>query len=181
MCLKKSFLFRLLENLIRGLYIKNVRKSCTAKNYSPVSLLSMVCKIFEKIVNNWLIDLLEKYVPSDFQHNVKSSLATVDRLTADRIASNFNRSGLIKLQHLIYSIYKVLVLSCHFLVIGSLELFWVVSLQGYPVYVVFFSRQSSRLLFSCYSNDLLGHTICNIGRGLELRKKILFREIVHGQ
>ena len=28
----------------------------TAKNYSPVSLLSIVSKIFEKLVNNKLID-----------------------------------------------------------------------------------------------------------------------------
>ena len=32
----------------------------TAKNYCPVSLLSVVSEIFEKLVNNWIVDHLEK-------------------------------------------------------------------------------------------------------------------------
>ena len=76
---------------------KNVRERCTAKNYSPVSLLSVVCKISEKIGNNRLVDHLEIYGPFDFQHNFQSSLVTADLLTADRIASTLNRSGLIEL------------------------------------------------------------------------------------
>ena len=38
---------------------KNVGERSTAKNYGPVSLLSMVSKVFEKLVNN-RIDHLEK-------------------------------------------------------------------------------------------------------------------------
>ena len=33
---------------------------CTAENYRPVSLLSMVGKVFEKLVNNRIVDRLEK-------------------------------------------------------------------------------------------------------------------------
>ena len=46
---------------------KNVRENSTAKNYHPVSLLFLVSKVFEKIVNN--LDHLEKCgVSSDFQY-----------------------------------------------------------------------------------------------------------------
>ena len=39
---------------------KNFGERSTAKNYRPVSLLSVVSKIFEKLVNNRIADLLEK-------------------------------------------------------------------------------------------------------------------------
>ena len=39
---------------------KKVRKKSTAKNYCPVSLLSVVSKVFEKLVNNKIVDHLEK-------------------------------------------------------------------------------------------------------------------------
>ena len=39
---------------------KNVGERSTAKNYRPVSLLSVVNKVFEKLVNNSVVDHLEK-------------------------------------------------------------------------------------------------------------------------
>ena len=39
---------------------KNVGEIYTAKNYRPVSPLSLVSKIFEKFVNNRIADHLEK-------------------------------------------------------------------------------------------------------------------------
>ena len=36
---------------------KNVGDRSTAKNYCPVSLLSVVSKVFEKLVNNKIVDL----------------------------------------------------------------------------------------------------------------------------
>ena len=39
---------------------KNVGEGCTAKNYCPVNLLSVVNKVFEKLVNNRIVDHLEK-------------------------------------------------------------------------------------------------------------------------
>ena len=39
---------------------KNVGERFTAKNYHPVSLLSVVGKVFEKLVNNMIVDHLEK-------------------------------------------------------------------------------------------------------------------------
>ena len=38
----------------------NVGGKSTAKNYRPVSLLSLVSKVFEKLVNNRVVDHLEK-------------------------------------------------------------------------------------------------------------------------
>ena len=38
---------------------KNVKERSTAKNYHPVSLLSVVSKVYEKLVNNRIVDHLE--------------------------------------------------------------------------------------------------------------------------
>ena len=39
---------------------KNVGQRSAAKNYHPVILLSVVSKVFEKLVNNRIVDHLEK-------------------------------------------------------------------------------------------------------------------------
>ena len=75
---------------------KNVGERSTAKNYRPVSLLSVVSKVFEKLVNNRIVDHLEKCgLFSDFQYGFRSSRSTADLLTvvSNRIARAFNRSG----------------------------------------------------------------------------------------
>ena len=75
---------------------KNVGERSTGKNYPPVSLLSVVSKVFEKLVNNRIVDHLEKCgLFSDFQYGFRSSRSTPDLLTvvSDRIARAFNRSG----------------------------------------------------------------------------------------
>ena len=75
---------------------KNVGKRSTAKNYRPVSLLSVVSKVFEKLVNSRVVDHLEKHgLFSDLQYGFRSSRSTVDLLTvvSDRIARAFNRFG----------------------------------------------------------------------------------------
>ena len=74
---------------------KNVRESSTAKNYHPVSLLFVVRKVFEKLVNNKIVDHLEKCgLFSAFQYGFRSSRSTADLLivVSDRIASALNRS-----------------------------------------------------------------------------------------
>ena len=74
---------------------KNVRERSTAKNYRPISPLSVVSKVFEKLVNNKIVDHLEKCgLFSDFQYLFSSSRSTADLLTvvSDRIARVFNRS-----------------------------------------------------------------------------------------
>ena len=74
----------------------NVGDRSTAKNYRPVSLFSVVSKVFEKLVNNGIVDHLEKCgLFSDFQYGFRSSGSTADLLTvvSDRIGRAFNRSG----------------------------------------------------------------------------------------
>ena len=75
---------------------KNVGERSTAKNYCPVSLLSVVSKVFEKLVNDRIVDHLEKCgLFSDFQYGFRSSRSIADLLTvvSDRIGRAFNRSG----------------------------------------------------------------------------------------
>ena len=75
---------------------KNVGERSTTKNYCPVSLFSVVSKVFEKLVNNRIVDHLEKCgLFSDFQYGFRSSGSTADLLTVvcDRITRAFNRSG----------------------------------------------------------------------------------------
>ena len=52
---------------------KNVRERSTAKNYHPVSLFSVVSKVFEKLVNNEIVDHLGKCgLFSDFKNGFRS-------------------------------------------------------------------------------------------------------------
>ena len=67
-------------------------ESATAKYYCLVTLLSVISKVFEKLVNNRLVDHLEKCgLFSDF----RSSQSTADLLTvvSDRIVRSLNRTG----------------------------------------------------------------------------------------
>ena len=53
---------------------KNVGERSTAKNYHPVSLLFVVSKVCKKLVNNKIVDHLEKCgLFSDFQYGFNSS------------------------------------------------------------------------------------------------------------
>ena len=55
----------------------------------------MVSKVFEKLVNNTIVDYLKKFdIFSDFQYGFRSSQSTIDLLTvvSDKIARAFNRS-----------------------------------------------------------------------------------------
>ena len=74
---------------------KNVTERSTAKNYHLVSLLSVVSKVFEKLVNNRIVDYLKKCGLSAFQYGFRSFRSTADLLTvlSDRIAGAFSRSG----------------------------------------------------------------------------------------
>ena len=75
---------------------KNVRERSTAKNYRPVSLLPVVSKVFGKLVNNRIVDHVEKCGRlSDFRYGFRSSRSTADLVTvaSERIARALIRSG----------------------------------------------------------------------------------------
>ena len=84
---------------------KNIGERFTAKNYHPVSLLSVVSKVFEKLINNRIVYHVEKCgLFSDFLYSFRSSRSTADLLTvvSDRIAKVLTDLGLLELWHLIY-------------------------------------------------------------------------------
>ena len=59
----------------------------------------MVCKVFEKLVNNRIVNQLEKRsIFSDFKYSFRSSRSTTALLivVSDRIARAFNRSSAIR-------------------------------------------------------------------------------------
>ena len=66
-CLKKSCFPDFWKVSLVVPVFKNVGERFTTKNYRLVSLLSVVSKFFEKLVNNRIVDNLEKFgLFSDF-------------------------------------------------------------------------------------------------------------------
>ena len=166
---------------------KNVQERYTAKNYHSVSLLSVVSKVFEKLLNKKLVDHLEKCgLFSDFQYGFRSSRSTADLLTvvSDRIARAFNRSGATRAVALDISkafdrvwhaglLHKLRSYGISSQIFGLISSFlsnrwlWVVldgkSSQEYPVNVGV--PQGSILgptLFLLYINDFPDDVICDI-------------------
>ena len=96
MCLKEScFLDCWMVSLVVPL-LKNFWERSTATNYHPVSLPSVVSKVFEKLVNNRLVNHVEKCgLFTDFQYGFRSSHSTPDFLAvvSDIITKAFERSG----------------------------------------------------------------------------------------
>ena len=95
-CVQKSLVFQIVRGFLQSsLYLRVLGVRPTTKNSRPVSLLSVVCKVFEKHVTR-LFDHLEKCgLFSDFQYGFKSFRPTADLLTvvSDWIARAFSRSG----------------------------------------------------------------------------------------
>ena len=160
---------------------KDIEERSTAKNYRPVSLLSVVSKVFEKLLNNRIVDHLEKCgLFSDFQDGFRSSRSTADLLTVlyDRIARAFNRSGATRAVALdISKAFNSLACWSSYGISGQifglissfLSNWWLqVNLNGkssqeYPINTGV--PQESILgptLFLLYINDLPDDAICNI-------------------
>ena len=71
---------RLFEGLLGGPVFDKVGEKCSEKN-RPVSLLSVVSKVLEKLANNKLFDQLENCgLFSDFHYSFRSSQSSVDLL-----------------------------------------------------------------------------------------------------
>ena len=96
MCLKESCFPDCWKISLVVTGFKNAGERSTPKNYCLVSLLSVVNKVFEKLVNNGIVDHLEKCgLFVDFQYGFRSSPSTADLLTvfSDRTSRALNRSG----------------------------------------------------------------------------------------
>ena len=74
MCLKESYFPDCWKVSSVVPVFKNIGERSTAKKYHPVSLISVVSKVFEKLVNNRIVDHLENCgLFSDFQYGFRSS------------------------------------------------------------------------------------------------------------
>ena len=60
LCLKESYFSDCWKVSSMLPAFKNVRKRFTARNCHPIGLLYVISKVFEKLVNNRLVDHLEK-------------------------------------------------------------------------------------------------------------------------
>ena len=95
-CVKESYFPDCWKVSFVAPVFKNVAERSTAKNYCPVGLLSAVSKVFEKLVNNRIVDHLEKCgLFSNLQYGFRSSQSTSDLLTvvSYRFTRAINRSG----------------------------------------------------------------------------------------
>ena len=73
MCLKESYFKDCWKVSLVAVVFKSTGEMPTAKNYYPVSLLSLVSKVFGKLVDNRIADHLEKCeLFSDFQYGFRS-------------------------------------------------------------------------------------------------------------
>ena len=167
---------------------KNVGERSSAKNYCPVSLFSVVSKVFEKLVNNGIVDHLEKCdLFSDFQYGFRSCRSTADLLAvvSDRIARAFNRSGATRAVAL--DISKAFDRVWHTGLLHKLKSYGI-SGQIFSLFSSFLSNRRLQVvldgkssqeypvnagvpqgsilghtLFSLYINDLPDDVICDIG------------------
>ena len=95
-CLKESCFLYCWDVSSVVLVSENVGKRSAAKNYHPVSLLSVVSKVFGKLVDNRIAVHQKKCdLFSDLQYGFRSPQSTADLLTfvSGRIGRAFNRSG----------------------------------------------------------------------------------------
>ena len=93
MCLKESCFSHCWKVSSVVLVFKNVGERSTAKSYCLVSLLYVLSKVFEKLVNNKIVDHLEKCgLFSDIQYEFRSSrsIAGLLAVASDRNTWAFN-------------------------------------------------------------------------------------------
>ena len=99
MCLKESCSPDCWKSHRLTLYLRMLEKGLLLKTTALLVfelVKSVISKVFEKLVNNRIVDHLQKCsLFSDFQFGFRSSRSTADLLTvvSDRIARAFNRSG----------------------------------------------------------------------------------------
>ena len=92
MCLKETCFPNCWKVSLAIPVFKNVGERSTAENYHPVSVIS---KVFEKLVNNRIVDLLENcglFLISSMVLGLLDQLQVVLTVVSDRTARAFNNS-----------------------------------------------------------------------------------------
>ena len=100
MCLKESCFPDFWKATLMVAVFRNVGKRSIAKIYCHVSLHSVVSKVCEELVNNRIVDCLEKCgLFSDFQYGFRSSWSTLDllKLCLIELLGLFTGLGLLEL------------------------------------------------------------------------------------
>ena len=134
---------------------KNVGERSTAKNYRPISLLSVVSKVFEKHVNNRIVDHLEKCdLFSDFWMvlGLLDQLQIFSQLYLIKLLRFLTGLGLLELWHLSRMEFQVryLTLFLLFSVIDGFVCFWIESLhKNIQLMLEFLKGPLLVLHFSC--------------------------------
>ena len=96
MCLKESCFPDCWKVSLVAPVFKNFGEKSTAKNYHPVSVLSVVSEVFEKLVNNRIADHLKKCGPLLISNMVLGLLDQLQIWIAD-IMGVLTRLGLLQL------------------------------------------------------------------------------------
>ena len=156
---------------------KNVSERSTAKNYCVVSLLSVVSKVFEILVNNSVVDHLEKcgiFSISSMVLGLFDQLWVFLQLYLIELLRHLTGLGPLELElwdliyprllaafgmlvfftnlHLMEFQVRYLALFLLFSVIDSFEWFWMESLhKNIPLMLEFFKAPFVVLHFSCYT------------------------------
>ena len=159
----------MLEGFISGPVSNNVGERSTDKNFCPVSLLTAVSKLFEKLVNNRIVDHLEKCgLFCDFQCGFRSPCNRSGATQAMTLAISkaFDRvwhAGLHKLKSYVIS-SQIFGLISSFLSNRRLQVVLEgKSSQEYPVNAgVPQGSIVGATLFLLYISDLPEDVICNI-------------------
>ena len=124
---------------------KNVGELSTAKNYHPVSLLSVVSKVFKEVVNNRIVDYVEKCGLFHFQYGFRCSWSTADLVTVvssnrsgatlavaldiSKALTQFDMLGFFTNIHFMEFQVRYLALFLLFSVIGGFGWFWMASVH----------------------------------------------------
>ena len=105
MCLKESCFADCWKVSLIDPVFKNVGERSAAENYCPVSLLSVVRKVFKKLANNMIVDYLEKCGPfliSGMDLGLLDQLQIFCQLCLIELLGLLTNLGLLELKHLMY-------------------------------------------------------------------------------